>query len=44
MDLDKGKRCGKLILYTDEQVESLKKDMDKVIKARRKAESKKQIL
>ncbi|MFA7101526.1 MAG: hypothetical protein WC196_07400, partial [Bacilli bacterium] len=44
MDLDKGKRCGKLILYTDDQVESLKKEMDKVIKARRKAESKKQSL
>jgi hypothetical protein len=44
MDLDKGKRCGKLILYTDEQVEALKKEMDKVIKARRKSESKKQSL
>lgn len=28
MDLDKGKRCGKIILYTDDMVEVLKKEMD----------------
>ncbi len=35
MDLDKGKRCGKLLLYTDEQVNKLKKEMDAVIKRKR---------
>lgn len=28
MDLDKGKRCGKIILYTDDMIKVLKKQMD----------------
>jgi hypothetical protein len=44
MDLDKGRKCGKLILYTDEQVLKLKGEMDSIVKARRKAEAKKQAL
>jgi len=31
MDLNKGKRCGKLILYTDSDVEHLKREMDKTV-------------
>ena len=30
MDLDKGKRCGKIILYTDDNVNKLKREMGKV--------------
>lgn len=32
MDLDKGKRCGKIILYTDDMVEALKKQMGESVK------------
>jgi hypothetical protein len=32
MDLDKGKKCGKFILYTDQQVEMLKQEMEKCAK------------
>ena len=31
MDLDKGKRCGKFILYTDNNVKKLKEEMSKII-------------
>ena len=35
IDLDKGKRCGKIILYTDNNIYSLKLKMDKNIKDER---------
>jgi len=31
MDLDKGKRCGKIILYTDDHVNKLKEEMIKIV-------------
>jgi len=31
MDLDKGKRCGKIILYTNDHINKLKKEMDKIV-------------
>jgi len=39
MDLDKGKRCGKIILYTNDHINKLKKEMDKIVdkKALKKA-------
>ena len=40
MDLTTGKRCGKLILYTDDQILKLKDEMDRIIKAKRKADAK----
>lgn len=36
MDLDKGKRCGKFILYTDGDVQKLKEEMSKIIKERQR--------
>jgi len=32
IDLDKGKRCGKLILYTEQHIEFLKSEMDRIIR------------
>lgn len=40
MDLDKGRRCGKLILYTGEHIKRLKNEMDRIVKARRKTDAK----
>ena len=42
MDLSKGKRCGKLILYTSEQIIKLKEEMDRIVKVRRKSDIQRQ--
>jgi len=34
MDLDRGKRCGKFILYTDDNIKKLKNEMKKIIYAK----------